>query len=368
MHKLILAFGTRPELIKLAPLIKVFETRGERSRLFLVNTGQHRELEAIARDFGIETDYCFQLERQNDSLSLLNGLLLLEFDKLRKYFNENNIRPHALIAQGDTCSTVASAQFALYERIPFIHIEAGLRTGDFEEPFPEEYLRKVISMNASLHFAPTVLAANNLIAENIPADRIFVTGNTVIDNLVETAENEQDLSTIAREELVLVTIHRRENIYHRMDFIVQTILGYCTAHPEKQFLWIDNPGYKIASRIPALPVNLSIHETVNFAEMLQYYKKAQLIITDSGGIQEEACYMGVPVLVMRKKTERTESIDAGLAKYFEVSDTDLNQVIACLNTNNGPHAKNLYGDGTAAQKIYAEIIQWEVLNKQQHNQ
>jgi len=366
-NKIIIAFGTRPELIKLAPVIDQFKKHGQRNKLFLVHTAQHHQLSKPDLDyFGIDIDYQFKLERENDSLSLLNGLLLLAFHKLLVYLKENEIHPSALIALGDTCSAFVSGQFAFYEKIPFLHIEAGLRTGDFSEPFPEEYFRKSMASMASLHFAPTTSAAQNLLSEQISPDTILITGNTVIDHLREISENMDIERDNAGKKIVLITIHRRENILYKLDFIRQKIVNYCLIHPEKQFLWIDNPGYKITSGIAPRPANLEVINAVCFTEMLTYYRSAELIITDSGGMQEEACYLNIPALIFRAKTERMESIDSGPAKYFE-DDPDLNTVIAKLKQQTNEASKVLFGEGTASKKIYDAIIDWELTNNSSTN-
>lgn len=351
MNKILIVFGTRPELIKLAPIINEFQSRNQRDRIFIVNTSQHRTamLEDIA-DFNIQVDYEFTLNRNDDSLSHLNGVLLLEFYKLHLALQKMNITIKAIIGQGDTCTTFSSAQFAFYENIPFLHVEAGLRTYDFHEPFPEEYYRRTISTLSHIHFAPTSKAKDNLIAEGIPCNRILLIGNTVIDNL-RIHFQDHSFQHPLQNGVVLITIHRRENIKETMHLIIDRILTYCKNNPEKIFVWIDNPGYKIQPLIHTQLPNLHLIPPVSFREMMNLYKKTRLIITDSGGIQEEAAYLGIPALIFRAKTERIEGIYKGVAKYMDDCEGDLDFLITELNRNKPCGFNHLYGDGFASQRI-----------------
>jgi len=355
MHKILIIFGTRPELIKLAPIIAEFRERNLRERLYIVYTKQHEYLiKEDMRFFEIDVDYQFVLNRKDDSLSLLNGLLLIEFDKLKKQLNQTDIVVDAIIAQGDTCTSFASSQFSFYERIPFIHIEAGLRTGDLSQPFPEEYYRKTISSIASFHFAPTPSAKQKLIKEGIDKNTIVVTGNTVIDNL-RKYYNSQNFQN-ANNNLVLITIHRRENIKNNLQSIIKRVIYYCNKNPNKNFLWIDNPGYKIESKIGVHLDNLKLMKPISFLDIIEIYSKTLLVITDSGGIQEEAGYLGIPVLLFRQKTERTEGNFIGISKCIKDNDIDLDLIIEGLNQNRQNNFNTLYGDGYASRKIVDFII------------
>ena len=241
MHKILIVFGTRPELIKLAPIINEFRMRNQRERLYIINTNQHKDFMQQDLDyFQIDVDHQFKLNRNDDSLSLLNGLLLLEFNELKSKLKDLNITIDTIIGQGDTCTSFSAAQYAFYEKIPFIHIEAGLRTDDFSQPFPEEYFRKTISTIAAKHFAPTINAEKKLINEGISANSIVVAGNTVIDNLRQF-KNITDFKNIniAENKLVLITIHRRENIKNNLQLIANRIIHYVKNNPAKLFIWID---------------------------------------------------------------------------------------------------------------------------------
>jgi UDP-N-acetylglucosamine 2-epimerase (non-hydrolysing) len=351
MRKILIVFGTRPELIKLAPIINEFRIRNQRERLYVINTNQHKDF--IQQDldcFKIDVDHQFKLNRKDDSLSLLNGLLLLEFNELKSKLKNLNITIDAIIGQGDTCTSFVAANYAFYEKIPFFHIEAGLRTDDFSQPFPEEYFRKTISTIAAMHFAPTTNAEKKLIEEGIDQNSIVVTGNTVIDNLRQY-KNITDFKNINIKEpkLILITIHRRENIKNNLQSITNRIIHYVKSNPDKSFVWIDNPGYKI--ELHTQLTNLKIIKPISFLEMVEFYKRTKLIITDSGGIQEEAAYLGIPTLLFRTKTERPEGIVSGLSKYFEESDINLDEIIERLNANIHEKFNNIYGDGYAAKRI-----------------
>ena len=353
MNKILIIFGTRPELIKLAPVIDEFTKRNQRENLYIVNSNQHEDF--IKQDidyFQIKVDHHFTLTRDNQSLSYLNGLLLLEFHELKLKLKKLNIKTDAIIAQGDTCTSYTAALFSFYENIRFIHVEAGLRTHDFTQPFPEEYYRKTISSIANIHFAPTLTAKQNLMDEGLDPASIIVTGNTVIDNLTKYINgNDFYQNNISEKGLILITIHRRENIKKSLKSIINRIVYYCEKHPEKSFLWIDNPGYKIEPNFENRLNNLKIIQPVSFLGMMNLYTKAELIITDSGGIQEEAGYLGIPTLLFRTKTERIEGINLGISKYIDKNDNDLDVVINALKNNGNNKFNTIYGDGNASKRI-----------------
>ncbi len=357
MRKILIVFGTRPELIKLAPIINEFRIRNQRKRLFVINTNQHKDF--IKQDldcFNIDVDHEFKINRNDDSLSLLNGLLLLEFNDLKSKLKDLKITIDAIIGQGDTCTSFTAANYAFYEKIPFFHIEAGLRTNDFNQPFPEEYFRKTISTIATMHFAPTIITETKLIEEGIAQNSIVVTGNTVIDNLRQYKNIDDFLNiNISENKLILITIHRRENIKNNLQSITNRIFHYVKSNPDKSFVWIDNPGYKIEMSTPF--TNLKIIQPVSFFEMVEFYKRALLIITDSGGIQEEAAYLGIPTLLFRSKTERIEGINSGISKYIEDSDNNLDSVIKMLNNNRKTEFNIIYGDGYASKRIVDFILE-----------
>jgi UDP-N-acetylglucosamine 2-epimerase (non-hydrolysing) len=356
-NKLLILFGTRAELIKLAPIVREFQRRGLRDLLHIVSSGQHQTL--VHEDliyFEIQLDHQFSLQRDSDSLLQLQGQLLLELQAMHMQLQEQAVCISAVIAHGDTCTTFCAAQYAFYENIPFVHIEAGLRTHDFAEPFPEEYYRKTISTIAAVHCAPTAIARENLLAEGVAAEAILVTGNTAIDNLSKLDFGES-ASQILQAATVIVTIHRRENIRLHLPEIIAQVAAYCAQNPDMTFVWIDNPGYKIEQHLPTGIPNLQLISPVAFAQMLEWYATAQLVITDSGGLQEEASFLRIPTLLFRKKTERLEGIEAGIAKYIGAEMQNLRQILDEFQQVDWTRGHKLYGDGKAAEMIVDAILE-----------
>jgi UDP-N-acetylglucosamine 2-epimerase len=229
-------------------------------------------------------------------------------------------------------------------------VEAGLRTDDLQNPFPEEYFRKTISQTASVHLTPTATATERLIAEGVDPETIIESGNTVIDNLRQFYTEESNDES-APKNLILVTIHRRENIHGNLKNIISRIGKFAKESPEIKFEWLDNPGYKIAPDLKEAPANLRVIPPLSFKEMLEVYKKTKLIITDSGGIQEEAAFLGIPVLICREKTERPEGVAMGISKYMDSSDEMLEDILSEMTKKIQPGFNNIYGDGFAAQRI-----------------
>lgn len=353
MSKFLICFGTRPELIKLAPIINEFKSRNKRDLLFVVNCHQHPDLlKSEILFFNIDIDYQFHFERDCSDLSRLNGILMTEFYKLKQHLAYLNIKTNFIIVQGDTATTFCASLFAFYEKIKLIHIEAGLRTNDYNHPFPEEFYRKTISSVASVHFTPTEESQSNLLNEGVAPDSIIITGNTVIDNLINHNSNDSD----SNKDLVLITIHRRENIISNFNNISERIIKFCENHINLNFLWITHPNNSKENVIKTNPKNLQIIDSVSYSEMLNLYKKTGLIITDSGGIQEEASYLGIPVLLFRKKTERIESINCGISKYINDENIDLNIFINEHKLLNNNKFKTIFGKGNASKIIVDYLL------------
>jgi UDP-N-acetylglucosamine 2-epimerase (non-hydrolysing) len=352
MNKLLIVFGTRPELIKLLPVIHEFTKRGLRKHLYIVNANQHKELlQKELAYFQLKVDYTFQLNRENDHLTLLNGLLLLEFEKLQQKFTKKKIHILAAIAQGDTCTTFSTAQFCFYEKIPFVHVEAGLRTGDFENPFPEEFYRKTIASIADVHFAPTAIAKKNLLMEGISSTCVFQTGNTVIDHLKKyIPQKENQALSLAEKKIVLITIHRRENRDAKLDSIMKSIISLAKKNSQKTFVWIKHPSMPISTAL-TIPYNMKFIAPVSYVEMCGWYQKTAMIITDSGGIQEEATFLGIPTLICRLKTERVEGIELGTAQYLTNKNISIDSIINEYGKKSNTKSQQIYGDGNASKKI-----------------
>lgn len=371
MDKVLLIFGTRPELIKIAPLVKEFEQCGCREQLVIVNTGQHREL--ISRSLAllnIQADYTLDLMVPGQSLSELTARALTQLQQLLGILKENNSCPRIILAQGDTATAVAASMVAFYNNIPFGHIEAGLRTNDYVNPFPEEYYRRVISLTASVYYAPTALAQTNLLKENVSRDKIMITGNTIVDALDMIGglikKDPAAFSTPVVEQLkqldniVLITCHRRENMGANLQHIIEAVRLLARAHSDHHFVWVKhlNPGVRRVveeAKLGDLP-NLSLIEPLDYWELVQLYPRIRSIITDSGGIQEEAPSFGIPVIVMREVTERQESVDLGYATLVGGDSNKIINAFGEFEANKLKFAFNPYGDGKAAKRIADHLL------------
>jgi UDP-N-acetylglucosamine 2-epimerase len=360
--------GTRPEAIKMASVIRELKSR-PRARVIVCATGQHREMIApILSFFEIEPDLDLDLMRPDQSLVSLTSRLLDGIDlAIREY------RPDWVVAQGDTTSVMAGAMAAFYRRVPFAHVEAGLRTGSLEAPFPEEFHRRVADMIASLHFAPTIQAVETLRNENVPEDRIVLTGNTVVDALIETARHEPDwsigpLAGLDRERpIVLVTAHRRENFGRPLQEICQAVAELARKRAFSNVQWVFpvhmNPNVRgTVSEILTDAAGVVLMDPLEYFWHVQLMKHSALILTDSGGIQEEAPSLGVPVLILRTTTERREGVELGQAKLIgSKRETIVRETEVALNASLARSipaipAENPYGDGNAGKRIADELI------------
>jgi UDP-N-acetylglucosamine 2-epimerase (non-hydrolysing) len=356
-------FGTRPEAIKMAPLITELKKYPENFNVVVCSTGQHREmLDQVIEFFSIEIDFDLKLMRNNQSLFSItaDGLTALE-----KIINE--VDPTLVIVQGDTTSAFIGALAAYYKKIPIAHLEAGLRSGDKYSPFPEEMNRKLAGHLADLHFAPTIGAQNNLSKEGIISD-VFVVGNTVIDALrlglqiLKTRGEERYAATfsfLTREKMMLVTGHRRESFGEPFRNICMAIQYLAKKYPDLDIVYPMHLNPNVRKPIDELLhgiSNIHLMEPVDYPQMLWLMNKSHLVLTDSGGVQEEAPSLGKPVLVMRDVTERQEGIDAGTAKLVGTeSDVIIREVEVLLNDEKiyatMSKAVNPYGDGTTSEKI-----------------
>ncbi len=367
-NKIAVCIGTRPEAIKMAPLILAL--RDSNYEVSVCSTGQHAQMvNPVLNFFDIRTDIDFQLmDRANNILDLMS----LVTKKMDCYLDE--FCPSLVLSQGDTTSALACGIASYYKKIPFGHIEAGLRTGDKYSPWPEEGNRRMLSTIATYHFAPTQRSRENLLKEGVPNEDIYVTGNTVIDALY-IASSKLDRETIIvpgfcigteNQKIILITGHRRENFGKKFDAIFGGIAELAKKFPDVQFVFPVhlNPLVRaqVASHLRPLKLNnLFLIEPVGYPEFVYLMEKAYFILTDSGGIQEEAPALGKPVLVMRDVTERPEGIEAGVVKLI---GTLREQIIAncselLLNEeayNKMATAKNPYGNGTASKQI-VQIIQ-----------
>ncbi|MGC7153395.1 non-hydrolyzing UDP-N-acetylglucosamine 2-epimerase [Paenarthrobacter ureafaciens] len=360
-------FGTRPEAIKMAPIVSAFQESADFDCIVTV-TGQHREmLDQVNELFGIEPDHDLNILQPRQSLS---AIMTRTIDGLDKLFAEK--KPDAVIVQGDTTTSTAGAIAAFYHGIPVVHVEAGLRSGDLFSPFPEEANRKITSQIASLHLAPTSTSKANLLAEGIAEEDIVVTGNSVIDALLTTVDKEipfsdpqlEDLAASGRR-ILLVTTHRRENQGDAMRGVGRALARIAEAEPD---LVIVLPAHKNPvvreAVLPALEgkENVVVTEPLAYGEFTSMLSMAHIVLTDSGGVQEEAPSLGKPVLVMRDNTERPEAVTAGTVSLIGTDEeTIVKEVDRLLNQQDAfdamANAVNPYGDGKAAERTVAAVAQ-----------
>lgn len=348
-------FGTRPEVIKLAPVCHAFE-QSSASELVTISSGQHREMVAPLLDwFQLNVTHDLALMRPNQSPQ---SLLARAIDSLSELLNQ--ISPDALMVQGDTTTALAGALAAYHLKIPVGHVEAGLRTNEFYSPFPEEANRSLISRITSWHFAPTARSANALKKESVPGT-IQIVGNTVVDALEWTAKK---LGPSSRQDrLVLVTAHRRENFGAPIRDALAGVQELARLFPEVTFVYPihHNPNvYGVAREILSGVTNIRLVEPLPYPEMIDLLRHASLVISDSGGLQEEAPTFGVPVLILRDSTERPEILEAGLGRLVGTKkDLIVSEGSKVLNQtydlNASKEAKNPYGDGFASQRILKTI-------------
>ena len=359
-------FGTRPEAVKMALVVRrLAATPGVDSRLCV--TAQHREmLDPALALFGLAPDVDLDLMRPDQPLAELTAALFSGLDPVLERF-----QPHWVLVQGDTTTAMAAALLAFYRRVRLGHVEAGLRTGDKWQPFPEEINRRVASAVADLHFAPTAWARDNLLREGVPPAQVLLTGNTVIDALQDIAARPCDLAAgplagvPEDQRVVLVTAHRRENFGRPLEDIFRALRALAEAYAGQVHLVYPvhmNPNVREpAHRMLGGVANIRLLEPLDYLPMVHLMRRAHLILTDSGGLQEEAPALGTPVLVMRQVTERPEALQAGTARLV---GTDPERILAearRLLDDPQAHAAmaraaNPFGDGHAAERIVEALL------------
>tara|TARA_B100000242_G_scaffold294359_1_gene276731 strand:- start:3958 stop:5103 length:1146 start_codon:yes stop_codon:yes gene_type:complete len=364
--------GTRPEAIKLAPVIIKF-AKSNYFKVRLILTGQHKEMVSQVLDlFQLKADKDLNLMTRNQTLTHITSNSLIGLNKEFKDF-----RPDLVIVQGDTSTAFSASLAAFYEKIPIAHVEAGLRTSNFLSPFPEEANRRFISQIASLHFAPTELAEKNLQTCGI-SKNVFVTGNTVVDSLMIIASRAKKPKILnldwVRNRLILVTIHRRENWGVNLKAITAAIKEISRKRQDITFLI---PMHKneivretIVTSLSNTP-NIFLTEPFNYAEQIGVLKECYLIITDSGGLQEEAPTFGKPVLILRDNTERKEALQAGSAKLIGTNQTNIINEIDKILDNKHLYEKmtptyNPFGDGKSSGRIFNHCYKY-LKDKQPNN-
>ena len=351
--------GTRPEAIKLAPVVTAMRAAG-RVTPVLVASGQHPTMVAQAlAAFDLEPDVVLPVERVTGSQPELMTAMVSTLDAL---FADRP--PAAVIVQGDTTTTLAGALAAFWRQIPVVHLEAGLRSGDLDSPFPEEGNRRLVGQLAALHLAPTPLAATNLLDEGVPPNKVVLTGNTVVDAALTVVDGRPELDPALREvvesdaRLVLVTAHRRESWGEPLDRVLSAVRTLLNHYPDIHVVLPSHPNPAVRAQVEAGLAGtprVTITDPLPYPALARLLSEAYLVLTDSGGIQEEAPSFGVPALVLREVTERVESLQAGCAKLVG-TDEDLivaeaarlldDPVLRRAMTASG----NPYGDGLAAQR------------------
>jgi UDP-N-acetylglucosamine 2-epimerase (non-hydrolysing) len=380
--KVLSIFGTRPEAIKMAPVVQQLKrTAGIES--FVCVTAQHREmLDQVLDLFGIVPDIDLNIMQPDQTLAQVTSAVFSDLDPVL-----SDLKPDWILVQGDTTTVMAAALLGYYHRVRVGHVEAGLRTNDKWQPFPEEINRRVAGAVADLHFAPTEWSRQNLLRENVPAERIVVTGNPVIDALQSVAgmptppdlhalldqlgisQGSSSNTSVAGRRLVVITAHRRENFGEPLQNICAAILDLAHRYQEQvQFVYpvhlnpnIRGPVYRTLGGQP----NITLLPPMDYLPLVQLIKHAALVLTDSGGLQEEAPGLGVPVLVLREVTERPEGIDAGTVRLV---GTDRESIVAqARRLLDDPaahaemaHAINPYGDGHAAPRIVKAILDYSL--------
>ena len=370
MKKILAVFGTRPEAIKMAPLVHALEA-DDRFDARVCVTAQHRDmLDQVLEVFSIKPDFDLNLMKPGQGLADLTEAILAGMTGVYEEF-----KPHLVLVHGDTATTFATALSAYYQQIPVGHVEAGLRTGNIYSPWPEEANRKLTSAITNFHFAPTETSRQNLLSENVNDQDIFVTGNTVIDALYlakNIIKSDADLGLNFKnvfnflddsKKLILITGHRRESFGGGFERICQAITKVATESPEIQIVYpvhlnpnVQEPVTRLLSGLP----NVFLIEPQQYLPFVYLMDKAYLILTDSGGVQEEAPSLGKPVLVMRETTERPEAVRAGTVKLVGTDVESITSNITGLLSNRNEYEKmsfahNPYGDGKACEKI-CEIL------------
>lgn len=367
MKTVLLIAGTRPEAVKLAPVVLELRRRG-RLRAVLCSTGQHREMfRQVLETFGLAPDLDLDVMQPGQTLSALAGRM---FQALPGVLD--SIRPDCVLVQGDTTTAFAGAVAAFYGQVPVGHVEAGLRTGDLAAPFPEEANRRLIGVVTRWHFAPTERARRSLLAEGVPAGQVHLTGNTVIDALLQTARQvpppPAELRPAPGQRLILVTGHRRESFGEGLRRMSDALARIATAHPEDvKILYPVHPNPQVLipvrERLGKLP-NVVLSDPLGYTEFVALMREAHFLITDSGGVQEEAPALGKPVLVTRDLTERPEAVEAGCARLV---GTDTDRIAAAAEEllasgeayRRMAQARNPFGDGHAAARI-ADVLEREL--------
>ncbi|AEB30225.1 UDP-N-acetylmannosamine 2-epimerase [Carnobacterium sp. 17-4] len=361
--KVMTIFGTRPEAIKMAPLVKELNKQSDRFESIVAVTAQHREmLDQVLQTFGIKPNYDMNIMKENQTLSEITSSVLVGLDEILK-----KAKPDIILVHGDTTTTFAASISAYYNQIKVGHVEAGLRTGNKHSPFPEELNRQLTDVIADIYFAPTIESKLNLLKENHPKEKIYVTGNTAIDALEETIQKDYHHTVLENinpdSKVVLVTMHRRENQGKPMERVFQAIRQVVDEHQDVEIIYpvhlnpnVQNMAKKVLGQHPRIHLIAPL-EVMDFHNLVA---KSYMIMTDSGGVQEEAPSLGVPVLVLRNTTERPEGVEAGTLKLVGTQTESIIKEMTKILENESEYKKmattnNPYGDGQASKRILSAI-------------
>ncbi len=357
MKKVLLIFGTRPEAVKMCPLVRELKGRADMKTVVCV-TGQHRQmLDGVLRTFAVTPDHDLDVMRPDQSLEDVTAAVLLGLGPVLEAE-----APDAALVYGDTTTAFAGALACFYRHIPVGHVEAGLRTYDVDRPWPEEFNRRAVSLLSRYHFAPTQEAGDNLLREGVPAERVFVTGNTAIDALRTTVRDDyvnKELDWAADSRLILLTAHRRENLGVPMEGMFRAVRRAVEERPDVKVLFPVhlNPAVGRAAEEQLSGCGrIRLLAPMDVADFHNFMARSYLIVTDSGGIQEEAPSLGKPVLVMRDATERPEGVNAGTLLVTGTGEEAVYEALCCLLDDQAAYramarASNPYGDGHASERI-----------------
>lgn len=370
MIKVMTIFGTRPEAIKMAPLVQELSKRKDTFETIVTVTAQHREmLDQVLEVFNIEPDYDLDIMKDKQTLTQITNRVLEGLDSVMK-----EVKPDIVLVHGDTSTTFAASLAGFYNNVVVGHVEAGLRTWNKHSPFPEEMNRQLTGVIADIHFSPTEKSKQNLLDENKLEESIYITGNTAIDALKTTVSNgyySRDLEAIKNKKLVLLTAHRRENLGKNMYHMFRAIKRLVEVHDDIHVIYPVhlNPAVQnVADEILGNDQRIQLIDPLGVIDFHNYASQAHLIITDSGGVQEEAPSLGVPVLVLRDTTERPEGIEAGTLKLAGTNENTIFELANELLTDQKEYEKmakasNPYGDGEASSRIADAIINFFELRK-----
>lgn len=361
--KVMTIFGTRPEAIKMAPVVLELQKHKDKIESIVTVTAQHRQmLDQVLETFNITPDYDLNIMKDRQSLVDVTINALKGLDQVMK-----EAKPDIVLVHGDTTTTFVGSLAAFYNQIAIGHVEAGLRTGNKYSPFPEEMNRQLTGIMADIHFAPTEVSKNNLLKENKPEEAIFVTGNTAIDALKTTVKSDYThpiLEKLKNDRMILLTAHRRENLGEPMRNMFRAIIRILNEHEDVQVVYPVhmNPIVReIANEILGDNPRVHLIEPLEVFDFHNFASRAYLILTDSGGVQEEAPSLGKPVLVLRDTTERPEGIAAGTLKLAGTNEDTIYKLAKELLTdkevyNKMAHASNPYGDGHASKRIVEYLL------------